>query len=84
MSDMKPVYIRWKDSRGVSDHWQRVSRLDGKPLEYCIVESMGFIIRQNKDAIHIAPHMIFDSEDTQFCGDMQIPKSAIIEILDIE
>lgn len=80
----RPTYLRWIDSRGVHDRWVKIEDLEDTPLEYCIVSSIGFVIRENDTCLHLAPHVIFDGEDSQFCGDMQIPKACILDRKDLD
>ncbi len=77
--DRKPTYVKWIDSRGVNEHWQRMSDIGGEPVDCCIIESIGFVVREDANGIHLAAHVGFDGEDSQFCGDMQIPLVCIIE-----
>jgi len=79
MINRKLMYVKWKDSRGVNEHWQRMSDISGKPVDCCIVESIGFVIREDINGIHLAPHTFFDGDDSQFCGDMQIPTVCIVQ-----
>ena len=82
--DRKPIYLKWIDSRGVHDHWQKISELGNGPVDCCVMESFGFVIREDEVGIHLAPHVGFDGDHTQYCGDMQIPKVCILERKDLE
>lgn len=84
MIDRKPIYLKWLDARGVHDRWVKIEDLEDGPVECCIIESIGFVIREDHVGIHLAPHVGFDGDDTQFCGDMQIPRSCIIERKDLD
>lgn len=78
------LYIRWHDAAGVSADWQHLGDLDGKPLKDYVVDSVGFVLRETENVIHLGPHFHEDGSNSQYCGDMQIPKSAIIEIWEIK
>lgn len=75
------VHIRWRDSKGCHSNWQPLEDLNGEAIRDCIVDSVGFIIRETDTAIHIAPHIHIDGDEGEgvYCGDMQIPKAMIIE-----
>lgn len=73
------LYIRWHDAAGASADWQHLEDLDDRPLKDYIINSVGFVLRETETVIHIAPHIHEGYEQDQYCGDMQIPKSAIIE-----
>jgi len=65
-------YIEWVDSRGTHGSWTELSSMD---TSYCIINSVGFILKETDDLIHLVPHVSYDSD--QGCGDMVIPKVCI-------
>lgn len=73
MTERKLLYIEWTDSRGCHASWQHVEAIaDDEP---CKLRSVGWVIKDTRDHIHLAPHIGDDPE--QVCGDMIIPKLAI-------
>lgn len=74
---MELVYVEWLDSFGVSSSWQPMDDIgDVKPV-VCV--SVGFLAKETDDCIVIVPHAYVDAEGGQAgCGDMCIPKVAII------
>ncbi len=83
MSD-RLVQIRWHDAAGVSEKWESVSSLKDDPLVDYIIDSVGFVLRETETVIHIAPHFHGGNKNDQYCGDMQIPKSSILDIWEIK
>lgn len=79
--DRKLLFIRWHDACGAGSQWQFIDDLESEPLRDYIVHSVGYLLRENDSVIHIAPH--FESKEGNYCGDMQIPKSAIIDMWEI-
>ncbi len=79
MDNKKLIYIEWQDARGASPEWREIdiAREDGM----CICKSIGWVIRENDKFIQLAPH--FGQDPEQVCGDMTIPKSAIIKKLEV-
>ncbi len=72
--NMDLVYIEWIDSRGVSASWDHLESLDS---ELCTIKSVGWVLKQTEDLIHIVPHLGHDPD--QGCGDMVIPTNCIIK-----
>ncbi len=68
------TYIKWKDARGASPDWRELdtAKKDG----VCIINSIGWVIEETDEYIQISPHVSHDP--VECCGDMVIPKSAII------
>lgn len=77
------VQVRWHDAAGVSENWQDVDALEDHPLEDYIIDSVGFVLRESETVLHIAPHLHSGKKNDQYCGDMEIPKSAILDIWEI-
>ena len=77
------LYVEWIDARGAGEHWQMVEGLSAFPLDACKVFSAGFVLREDDQSLHIAPHYVQDGKDSQYCGDMVIPKSAIEKAVQI-
>jgi len=81
VNDRKLLFIRWIDARGVGPEWQDLNECEKEEMKDYVIESVGFVIRETVTAIHITPHI--EHKEGHFCGDMQIPKSAIIDKLEI-
>ncbi len=73
IDDLNIVYIEWIDSRGTHSSW---TELDDMAHDPCIIKSVGYVVNETENSIHIVPHIGTDPE--QGCGDMVIPKVAII------
>ncbi len=83
MMNRKLLYIRWHDAAGCGPNWEHIFDLYDRPLIDFVIDSVGFVLQETDTVIHIAPHLN-TVRDGQYCGDMQIPKSAIIDIWEIE
>lgn len=74
------TYIKWLDSTSYSDQaWHRIESHDVK----CIpIHSVGFLIHEDDEKVTLSMNI---SEEGFMCGDMTIPKSAILErgVLDL-
>jgi hypothetical protein len=72
--------IVWKDSYGCSPVWEELD--ESAPLQVMLCESIGRVIRETDEAVLIAPHSTLYKLDAiimkQYCGDMTIPKCAIV------
>jgi len=78
---MDLVYIKWADSKGCHADWQDIEDFKGSPTGV-IVKTVGFVIRESDTVIHVAPHIFFEADEVnQFCGDMEILKTAIISMV---
>lgn len=75
---MKLVYLEWLDSRGVSASW---SHLEDLASECCVLKSVGWVLTENKDLIHIVPHL--GDDPAQGCGDMVIPKRCVLKKINL-
>ncbi len=75
---MKLVYLEWIDSRGVSESWYYLKDLESK---CCILKSVGWVIKEDRQLIHIVPHVGDDPK--QGCGDMVIPKRCVLKKIEI-
>lgn len=76
--------ITWIDSRGVGSNWDFIENIKN---ETCHCVSVGVVIGEDHQAITVAPHIVFkpdSSELEQVCGEMSIPKTAIIERIFLE
>lgn len=76
MTEHQLVFVKWHDAKGVSDTWQFLK--DAAEPAPAVMESVGWVIQENDDVIVIAPHMSTDEDSSQYCGEMQIPKVAIL------
>lgn len=72
MSEEKLIYIEWIDSRGSRAEWTHLEDMDN---ECCLLNSVGWVLKDTDELIHIVPHMGDDPK--QGCGDMVIPKCSI-------
>ena len=74
------MIITWKDSLGSSPTWEH---LPEKPVQTHICVSVGFLIQDNQDNVLLVPHLSPENKEIGVkdtgCGDMTIPKAAIIK-----
>lgn len=80
---MKLVYVKWQDSRHGLTRWQFMDEMDDDPLEVVTAESVGFVLREDDAALHIAANIWDHEKHRQFSCDIQIPKSAILDLQEI-
>lgn len=80
MKKHKLEYIEWADSIGVGSSWEHMENLAAK-LHVCF--SVGWIVKETRKVIVVVPHISPKSNEHNSvdsgCGDMTIPKSAIIK-----
>lgn len=78
------TYIKWIDARGCNAEWTWQKDLILHP---CLCESLGWVIHEDEHAIVLAPHQSMrdaDEEEPQYCGEMVIPKVAILVRVKVE
>ncbi len=71
---MRLVLIEWIDSYTIYKDWDILSELKEPEIMNC--KSVGFVIKENDDAIIIIPHI--SGNDEAGYGGICIPKIAII------
>lgn len=80
--DVKLALIEWEDSCGVGSAWVDVHE-DDLPTDPMICVSVGWMI-ERENVFVVIPHFGLGRKDlnteTQGCGDMTIPKSAVKKI----
>ena len=76
---MKLVLIEWMDSHS-GRGWQDRDRIESaaQPL-YC--KSVGWLLKETKDVAVIVPHISGRDSMIQGCGDLVIPKRAIVKMV---
>lgn len=79
VSHYELVYLEWRDSYGVSAEWRETEAAEPH-AHRCF--SVGWILKETDEAIILAPHLspandLIHAEE-QSCGDMVIPKSAVV------
>jgi len=77
------VLIEWLDSYGCSAEWQPLEGCDPAPMK---CRSVGWLVGDRKDCKVIVPHISQDGHPgipVQGCGDMTIPSSAILRVVDL-
>ncbi len=82
--DYKLVHVKWRDSYGCSSHWNDIP--DRFPAEqFCY--SVGWLAREDSNGVVIIPHISPENKEIdateQGCGEMTIPRTAIVEITEI-
>lgn len=75
------VYIEWEDSFGVSTSWEDI---DGMKATLTICASVGWLVHDDKKCKVVVPHLTSINRsdvDSQGCGDMTIPASAVVKMV---
>jgi hypothetical protein len=74
-----PVLVQWLDS-GYSSGWQPVADIEP---EVMVCNSVGWITASNRECLVLISHLIEPNSRApkQGCGDMTIPRAAILNIL---
>ena len=79
------VLVKWVDSYGASPHWESVADLE--PPEVLYARSVGFVVGETDTCLLLVPHLTFGLQNvpvpSQGCGDMTIPKCAIVERVEL-
>lgn len=82
MNKNQIVYIEWVDSFGCSPNWEEIKEeYNPEPL---VCKSVGWLLYDGVDCKIIVPHITTEKHDhaiQQGCGDMTIPASAILKIV---
>ena len=73
------VFVRWRDAYGVEQDWHGAEEEERQDL-HC--ESVGWMLRNDDEAVTVAPHHA--ASVSQYCGDMVIPKSAVVLLVELE
>ena len=77
MTDIKPVYIKWKDHCSFdSQHWRDYETTDYL-VELVVASTMGWVLKETDDVVVVA--QTIDPKNEKFSGVMAILKSCIIE-----
>ncbi len=80
---MRLVLIEWVDSFGCSTDW---TPLEGNAPEVLVCRSVGWLLHDGDDCKTIVPHISSEhpGAERQGCGDMTIPNSAVVRIVELE
>jgi hypothetical protein len=80
MCEYPLVLIKWVDSYGCGSAWGCTEDLEPRP-HYCY--SVGWIVKETKDVVVVVPHFSPKNDRIEAvesgCGDMTIPRVAIVE-----
>ena len=84
MKKPKLIYVKWRDSCGVSSSWEDLKDAgieNDNDSDICICESVGWLIDENKHLIKIFSNITIrrDKIDEEVSGSMTIPKGCIIK-----
>lgn len=73
--------IKWLDSYGCTNHWQKIENI----TEKLICETVGFVVSETDELISLANSIAYETDETieQANGIMTIPKVSIIEEVEI-
>lgn len=75
------VRVEWRDSYGVGASWQEIDDFLEAPSLSCF--SVGWLVLETKECLVIVPHLSEQGHahaKEQGCGDMTIPKEAVVKI----
>lgn len=78
MTAPKLVLVEWVDSRQPTAAWQRVADLGY--LSECRCTSVGFLLRDGKDAKVLALSIADDGDEMQATGVFLIPTAAVLSL----
>ena len=78
MSAPRLVLVEWVDSRQPTAAWQRVANLDY--LSECRCTSVGFLLRDGKDAKVLAVSVADEGDEMQATGVFVIPAAAVLSL----
>jgi len=71
--------IKWVDAYGVGSSWYEINDFSISN-HYCF--SVGWVVKENEESIVICPHISPENDEIESnrngCGEMTIPKSAIV------
>jgi hypothetical protein len=73
------VFVEWADSFGAAHGWWATD--DAKKMRPAHTVSVGWIVKQDKQCITLAPHLGFgngDGDITQMAGVISIPVAAVL------
>lgn len=70
----KILQVEWVDSSSTNRVWNQVDWLAKQSIQRCM--SIGFLVHEDASCIVLAGHKGLD-DNTDFAGDMLIPKSSI-------
>ena len=81
---MRLVLIKWVDSySGSGAHWRGLQSYTPRNL---LCSSVGWLLHDGEECKVVVPHLSEPAEegdDRQGCGDMTIPTSTIIDMVDL-
>ena len=78
------ILIEWRDAYGVGTNWAPINDVTGTCL---LCYSVGWLVFQDDDCVVVVPHMSQSGHPhavQQGCGDMTIPRSAILSIKELD
>lgn len=82
--DMRLVKVEWLDSYGCSTDWTPLDEIDDS-RQTCT--SVGYLAQEGDHTLVIVPHLSQDNPDTGHtasgCGDMAIPRQAVVRVVDL-
>lgn len=76
------VMVEWDDSRAPHGNWEWAEEIVPPRAVRCI--SVGYLVAKSEDAIAIVPHVGDVAQNIQVNGLIQIPRSAIQQVLMVE
>ena len=82
-SDPVLVLVKWLDSYGCSSEWQPIKDINAPAM---VCSSVGWLVHEGEDSIVVVPHMSPPDHahaEWQGCGDMTIPRVAVVEITEL-
>ena len=78
--DYPLVLIRWRDAYGCTPNWYSMKEAIEPPPHECL--SVGWRVKETDEVVVVVPHLSGEQQEIgaeeQGCGDMTIPKSAIV------
>lgn len=80
----KLVLVVWVDSCGAESGWEDIDNFSHAQIMKC--KSVGWLVHEDSERLVLVPHVALkdDGEFLQGCGDMVIPKMAVVGVEDLE
>lgn len=78
------ILVEWLDSRQPVPGWSRLDELES--AEPCFCVSVGFLVRETKNELVLAPNVadLDDEELIQGSGIITIPRCSVRKVADLE
>jgi hypothetical protein len=76
----KLVQVEWEDAFGCASSWESIKETKADPM---MAISVGWVMRESERGLLLVPHRAMLPEEEDGCGDMVIPRAAILHIREL-